>query len=71
MTTPRTAEEERAAVAVHLNKRAAILRTPAGRIEAQWHQNDAEMVANELSRMAAQIRRGAHLPHPSKDRDNG
>jgi hypothetical protein len=37
-------------------ERAAHLLTPPGRVEAQWHEHDAAMVAGELSKQARRIR---------------
>lgn len=38
-----------------LNRRAAALRTPNGRHQAEWHESDANMVAGELERQASAI----------------
>ena len=48
------AERERCAKI--LKARASHLRTPEGCISAQWHSNDAFMVAGELERQAEAIR---------------
>jgi len=52
-----------------LAARASVLRTPAGIIRAQWHPNDAEMVAGELDRQAAAIRALDLTAHPAKEHD--
>ena len=50
------AAAERERCAKILKARASHLRTPEGCISAQWHSNDAFMVAGELERQAEAIR---------------
>jgi len=54
-----------------LDKRAAFLRTPAGRLKAEWHESDANMVAIELNRQAADIRAIRSLRTPTEAPDHG
>lgn len=56
MTLPNPHAEQRDWIADLLTERAAFLRTPGGRVNAQWHEADAEMVAGELDRQAKLIR---------------
>lgn len=45
------------AAAAMLRQRARYLRTPEGRRAAEWHVNDADMVAGELERQASALTR--------------